>query len=392
VLVALSSPGDWRLALGRRVLASLLPVVVAGAAARGQDAGAIAWSAIAAGVEHAHVVRQAAPGPWNIHLLRIDLSQVRLDAVRALDEAVGLETVSSLAARHAAIAAVNGGYFRTTGTFRGDSAGTLQIDGTLLSEPDRGRAAVGFVRGEGSSRLVFGHLTWEAAVEASGERRALNGLNRPRGANELILFTPPFHRTTLTDPSGLEAVVRAGRVGEVRDGAGSTVIPADGFVLSAAGAAREWARERLAPGAEVRVSMAVKPVDPGAPNVWAEAEDIVGAGPKLVTAGKADVTVEREEMQRAFATDRHPRTAIAALADRRVLLVVVDGRHPGVSIGMTLGELAALLIDLGATEAINLDGGGSTTMVVKGKVMNQPSDASGERPVSDAILVRPRGT
>jgi exopolysaccharide biosynthesis protein len=63
---------------------------------------------------------------------------------------------------------------------------------------------------------------------------------------------------------------------------------------------------------------------------------------------------------------------------------------PGESIGMSLTTLAELLIELGAVEGMNLDGGGSTTMVVKNKLVNRPSDATGERPVSDAILVFPR--
>jgi exopolysaccharide biosynthesis protein len=106
-----------------------------------------------------------------------------------------------------------------------------------------------------------------------------------------------------------------------------------------------------------------------------------------VTAGRVDITDRREKMLKTFATDRHPRTAIAALGDRRALLAVVDGRQPALSVGMTLDELARLLIEFGATEAINLDGGGSTTMVVQGQIVNNPSDVSGERPVSDAILV-----
>lgn len=63
------------------------------------------------------------------------------------------------------------------------------------------------------------------------------------------------------------------------------------------------------------------------------------------------------------------------------------GRQPGISAGMSLRTLADLLKDLGAVEAMNLDGGGSTTMVVLDKIVNRPSDQTGERPVSDAILV-----
>jgi exopolysaccharide biosynthesis protein len=348
-------------------------------------AQSIDWRRVDAGVEHAHVVRDA---PWNIHVLRVDPSQARLDVVHAKDNAVGLETTRAIAARHGAIAAINGGYFRMTGTFAGDSTGTLQIDGEILSEPDRGRAAVGFVRAPNATRLVMGHVTWEGSVTVEGTRRRLNGLNRARGANELVLFTPEFHATTLTDDTGTEAIVRAGRVSEVRDAAGSTPIPRDGFVLSATGTMRQWVRNSLKPGKRVTTSVTLKPVDRSTVNPWKGAEDILGAGPKLVTAGKVDITAAREKMLPTFATDRHPRTAIASLRDGRVLLAVVDGRQPSLSIGMTLDELARFLIELGAVEAINMDGGGSTTMVVGNAIVNRPSDPTGERPVSDAILVR----
>jgi exopolysaccharide biosynthesis protein len=70
--------------------------------------------------------------------------------------------------------------------------------------------------------------------------------------------------------------------------------------------------------------------------------------------------------------------------------VTIDGRQPQHSVGINLNELAELLLELGATDAMNLDGGGSTTMFVNGKVVNKPSDKEGERNVSDAILVFPR--
>ena len=137
------------------------------------------------------------------------------------------------------------------------------------------------------------------------------------------------------------------------------------------------------------MSWKLLPADRSSSTPWSAAEDVLAAGPKLVTNGRVDVTDQREKMLPMFATDLHPRTAMASLADGRALLLVVDGRQPGVSVGMSLHELAQLLIDMGATEAINLDGGGSTTMVVRGKIVNHPSDATGERPVSDAIVVVP---
>ena len=84
---------------------------------------------------------------------------------------------------------------------------------------------------------------------------------------------------------------------------------------------------------------------------------------------------------------RHPRTAVAKLKDGKFLMITVDGRQPGISVGMTLQELAEYLLSIGTTDAMNLDGGGSTTMYLDGKVVNTPSDKEGERKVSDAILV-----
>lgn len=380
----------------RTRLALTLLVAVAGSlSATAQPTSSFVWRTVSAGVEYTDLIRNldasgGVVGPWSINALRIDLSQVRLDVVHAMDEAIGLETVSSIAQRRGAIAAINGGYFRTTGTFRGDSTGTLQIDGALLSEPDRARAAVGFVRNGKATRLLFGHVVWEAVVEVAGRKRPVDGLNRPRGDSELVVFTPTFHQTTLTDPSGTEVVVRSGRVTQIRERAGSTPIPADGFVLSMTGATQQWARDALRPGVRVGLSMALAPADLSPSNAWLTAEDVLGAGPKIVSGGHVDITFEREKMLPTFSTDRHPRTAIATLADGRALLVVVDGRQPALSVGMSLAELARLLLELGAREAMNLDGGGSTAMVVKGNVVNHPSDATGERPVSDAILVLPR--
>ena len=344
---------------------------------------------IAPGIEHIQITRgykseKEATGPWFINMLRIDLTKAWLRMVHAMDEAVGLETVSSMATRYGALAAVNSGYFRTTGTYRGDSVGVEVLTGKLLSEPNNARAAVGLIESNGTQKVILGHVKFEGQIVAgSRARHAINGLNRPRADNELIIFTPEFHRTTLTDPNGLELLVRRGAIVERRDLKGSSVIPSDGFVISASGSAREWALKNLKVGARVQLNLNLVPVETGQANSWKSATSIIGGGPQLIKNGRVEITNTQEKILPSFVSDGHPRTAIAKLKSGQILLVTVDGRQPGESIGMSLNMLADLLLEFDAIEAINLDGGGSTTMVISNKLVNKPSDATGERPVSD---------
>jgi hypothetical protein len=206
----------------------------------------------------------------------------------------------------------------------------------------------------------------------------------------MVIFTPEFHRTTLTEPNGLELIVRRGQVVEVRDLKGSSSIPGDGFVISVSGTARNWALKNLRRGARPRVKLNLYPVEPEGADKWNQANNIIGGGPQLISKGKVEITNAAEKILPSFVSDGHPRTAIAKLKSGEILLVTVDGRQPGESIGMSLTMLADLLLEFGAVEAINLDGGGSTTMVIKNKLVNKPSDSTGERPVSDAILVYSR--
>ena len=334
-----------------------------------------------------HASNDESTGPWLINVVRVDLTRARLKIVHALDEGVGLETVSSLAARYHAPAAVNGGYFRVAGTYRGDSIGLLLLDRNLISESYRERAAFGLIDLGNKSEIVFAHLKFSGEVSLGAAKHAVDGLNRPIEPDELIVFTPKFHRTTLTTPDGIEVVVRRNQVSAVLDHKGSSDIPADGYVISAAGKSREWLLANARKGSKITFSWRLKSIEAGDNTDWNRPYSLLGGGPQLIKAGKIAITDKQEKMSATFAADRHPRTAIAKLGSGKLLLVTVDGRQPGVSSGMSLYLLADLLLELGAVEAMNLDGGGSTTMVIQNKIVNKPSDQTGERPVSDAILV-----
>src|SRR3970282_488477 len=113
---------------------------------------------------------------------------------------------------------------------------------------------------------------------------------------------------------------------------------------------------------------------------WETVADAIGGGPVLVRNGRP-VFRANEAFTTSLLAPRHPRTAVGQLADGRVLLVAVDGRQAGYSVGMTTFEMAQSLVRLGVVSGMALDGGGSTTLAFEGTVLNRPSDGS-ESPIS----------
>ena len=351
------------------------------------------------GIEHAEIKRGTETEPITINLLRLDLTKVRLDVVHALDAAIGLETTSSIAIRHGALAAINAGFFRLDKSlFAGDAAGVLMIDGKLLSESVNSRIALFIANKPKHTEVNFAHLNTNDLFEITKKDFYFSGINRQRNADELIKFTSYFHPTTLTNNNGLEIVVTNGKIAAVNDGKGNSSIPQNGFVISASGKMREQILPLVKIGRKIKLRTATRfeakasfPDDESRRTSLAflNAEDIANGVPQLVKNGKIEITWEQEKSSKSFVETRHPRTAVAKLKDGKFLMVTVDGRQKE-SVGMNLNELAALLLELGATDAMNLDGGGSTTMFADGKVVNKPSDKEGERKVGDAILVFPR--
>lgn len=106
----------------------------------------------------------------------------------------------------------------------------------------------------------------------------------------------------------------------------------------------------------------------------------------MIAAGRKVFSAEAASYGNSLYQQRHPRTAIGWRPDGKIILVVVDGRQKS-SVGMTMDELAGLMLEMGCAQAMNLDGGGSTTMAIKNRIVNSPSDITGERPVSDALMI-----
>ena len=346
------------------------------------------------GIEYAEMTREIDKQPVKMNLLRLDLAKVRLDVVHALDAAISTETVSSMSARHGALAAINAGFFRLDKSiFAGDASGVLMIDGKLLSESYAGRIELRIFNGRNKTEVGFTKTNTVPALRIGNQDFDASGINRERKTDELILFTPEFNRTTLTDTNGLEIIVQRGKIIWISDGKGSNFIPENGIVVSASGKYRETLLEKIKIGDSVFLGTRLYPVKSETVSETSKPssnlEDIVGGVPQLIKNGKIEITWQEEKTSKSFVETKHPRTAVAKLKDGKFLMITVDGRSEA-SGGIGLQNLAEILLELGATDAMNLDGGGSTTMFLSGKIVNHPSDKEGERKVSDAILVFPR--
>jgi hypothetical protein len=323
--------------------------------------------------------------PFSIHIVEANPANLTIAAERALGKGIGRETVSSIAKRKRAIVAVNGGFFRIGGDYDGEPLGVLKIGTDWFSEPGLPRAALGWSEGGGS--VLIDRLTMKWSLWVDGTVFPISGINRPRGIKDSIIFTGKFNGSTLTSSTGTEVIVDSGVVERIRSG-GDSSIPQNGFVFSV-GKSVGVELGSIRPGDEAKVSWEFSA--PGQPSdPWESMEFLVGGTPLLLREGEIIRDFGPEKVPENFVNQRHPRTAVGIRADGTWVFVVVDGRRPTISVGMTLSELAQLMKSLGCKDALNLDGGGSSTLYLYGQVVNIPSDLAGERPVSDAILVMPK--
>lgn len=114
----------------------------------------------------------------------------------------------------------------------------------------------------------------------------------------------------------------------------------------------------------------------------------VGGGPVLVREGAVYITHREEQLYVNGHNDLHPRTAMGYTRNRRLIILVIQGRSPGSAEGATLEETARIMVNLGCEEAVNLDGGGSSCLLVNGKETIEPSDKEGQRPVASVFIVQ----
>lgn len=211
-----------------------------------------------------------------------------------------------------------------------------------------------------------------------------------------MAFTPEFGSSTPSGP-GLEVVLDSEDTVTAVNNARGMSVPKGGRTLQAIGS--DVDRLRAVAQVDTKLKVTTDLIDgQGAPLKTTASTNVVNGGPLLMSDGAENITAERDGMVHpndgngfyyGWVHKRNPRTIAGVDAQGRTLLVTADGRQTS-SLGLSIKEAADVAQSLGMVDALNLDGGGSTTMAVNGQVVNSPSDAAGQRPVGDALLVLPR--
>ena len=327
-------------------------------------------------------------GPVAIHVVRgpKPVGLYRLKPVLSNESIVLRETVSAMEKRLATQATsvgVNGDYFAPSD---GRPSGIFLRDGVLATPPNPARSSVGItLDGLLDVRRVSFRGTWRG----TGQRRALNFLNKAPGTNGISLFTSDWGSSTPRIAGAFAAVLGsfppatpntdlAVPVTTTATSASVRIQPGTAVLVARGNAAAKLQAEAQ-PGTVVTLRLILQPD-------WSVVSDAIGGGPILVRDG-TPVYRSNEGFTTSQLAPRGPRTAVGQRADGGIVLLTTDGRQPGLSVGMTNFELAQTLVRFGAVRGMALDGGGSSTLAFDGTVLNSPSDGR-ERAVSTALMLQ----
>jgi len=340
------------------------------------------------GVTYERILRWTPAGPQVLHVVTAPkpVGLYKLMPLLSNGTIIGRETVSAIerdASTQMTTVGVNGDFFHWTG---GWPSGLLMQGGVVEHQSALGRAAVGV---DTSATLHTDKVPWAGRWHGPDNVwYPVSQLNEPPRANAAALFTPVWGGDVAPPKNGVAVTLEpfppatprtdlVGTVVAVTSGV-RTDVPADGAVIVARGtAARPFAA--LAAGTQLTLRIPL-------PANWATVTDAVSAGPTLVRNGKP-IFNAGEALTPVQLHGRDPRTAIGQRADGTIVMVAVDGRRPGWSVGITNWDLAQTLVHYGCVTGFALDSGGSTTLAFDGKVLNRPSDSYGERPVGEALVI-----
>lgn len=279
------------------------------------------------------------------------------------------QPLSWIALHSEAEGAVNGGFFNGVHII-----GSLVTRGFPVNEPWQNRSAIGW---NNNGTLNFGSGSFRTILHSGGESLEISRHNSAPAQNEAALYSPHiwYFASGIPDDA-LEGKVVSGKLAEIKGAHLSNhFVPRDGYLVVARGfSANRLRRFPKDTPVEIELSWQDKKFE--------KCTDVLQAGPMLLLNGKR--ALSPEGFSSSFVKGRHPRS-VAGTNGRDLWWIVIDGRDSWHSLGCTLEEAASLAAGLGLDEALNLDGGGSSTMWWQGAIVNSPSGTS-ERPLPYAVV------
>lgn len=343
---------------------------------------------VSTGIKYSKLIEKALP--LSIHVLEIDLKNphIKIESFKAANLIKGNERTSVMAkqnsfAGHKVVAAVNGDFYHAGGI-----PTNIQIRNGQIISPPITRTIIAF---DVNNKPIMNSIKYFGKVFKGNSSFNIDGVNIPRKDNQLVLLNRYFGESSGTNSSSREILVqRVSRwivndtvkciVKKIQIGIGNMLIPDTTYaVISTEGSANDFTKS-IRIGDTIKILNTITPAFP-------KIKEAIGGFIQVVNHGKDYVDQSyQKEYKPGHALLRHPRTAVGFSQDStKLYLVAVDGRQAH-SVGMNLHELADLMIKIGVHYGLNLDGGGSTTMVVKDSVVNIPSDGK-ERAVSNGLLI-----
>ena len=306
------------------------------------------------GLKHIRMTKYYKGRPVRLNIIEADFNinpELKIAPVMASDKLQRKASISSMARKSNSLAAVNGAFFKPQ---TGCPLGTLMIDGKIYTGPIHNRVSMGFFEdGYAMERIQF-----NAYLKKGFDKIQVDNMNQPRMlSTAVIAYTPDWGAySTITPKYGTQIVVADNEVTAIT--VSRATIPENGYVL----VGPKSKLGGLKVGDRVNLNVSTSPD-------WDNVKHIISGGPYLVKDGEIFVDMTAQKL--GCIGGRNPRTAIGYTKDNHIILITADGRE-GSSIGLTLNELAHLMQSLGCVNAMNLDGGGSTVMYVKGNIVNKP--------------------
>lgn len=321
------------------------------------------------GVKYVRMIRFYKNKPVRINIVEMSLG---VNQGLAVEPAIASETlasrnkISNIAGRDNAIVAINGGYFKPQ---TGVPLGTLMINKKVYTGPIYDRVAMGIF----DNGFEMARVQLKANVVTNKGGLKIDNINQPRMlSTNTIVYTPDWGEYSPPSPKyGKQLVISGGKL--IKTSYGRSQIPKDGFVI----VGPQKSLDTIANARKFKLDIKINPE-------WKDVNHIISGGPYLVKNG--DIYVDMTAQKLASIGGRNPRTAIGYTKDNSLIMLTADGRE-GASIGLTLVELANLMKKLGCVNAMNLDGGGSTVMYVKGKIVNKPA-VQGGIPLSHTLSIK----